>query len=315
MLLRTIARRVVVSRCRSVLPRAFSSTTSWRVERLVSAATARTLAEGGPVKFVDVRAPEEYTKARIPDAVNVHAIFTYLATSDADGIQKLTSTFEGLFQDAGINTEDHVITYEECLKTLYGASCRGLYLFKLLGHSSVSVLDGGLEGWIKQGYPLSEAPPNVPRRGTFQASWAPSGLWSGRDDVLKAIADESDTVLLDVRDMEEWRGSSSSPYGVDFAPRKGRLPDAVSIPWYNFMRTTDDGLTRFKDPEEIRELCAASGVVPDKKVIVYCFKGARAANTFTALKEAGFDHVTNYFASWNEWSRDPNLPTDAEEYY
>lgn len=43
---------------------------------------------------------------------------------------------------------------------------------------------------------------------------------------------------------------------------------------------------------------------------MYCFKGARASNTFIALRNAGFNKLKNYFASWNEWSRDPSLPID-----
>ncbi len=30
--------------------------------------------------------------------------------------------------------------------------------------------------------------------------------------------------------------------------------------------------------------------------------------TYIALKEAGFEDVRNYYGSWNEWSRDPELP-------
>ncbi|MFI9652109.1 hypothetical protein [Guyparkeria halopsychrophila] len=42
-----------------------------------------------------------------------------------------------------------------------------------------------------------------------------------------------DVVLLDVRDVDEWIAESSSPYGKDFCPRKGRLPEAVWIEWYH----------------------------------------------------------------------------------
>ncbi|WP_462329777.1 rhodanese-like domain-containing protein, partial [Thiohalocapsa halophila] len=52
------------------------------------------------------------------------------------------------------------------------------------------------------------------------------------------------------------------------------------------------------------------GIKADSKVYLYCFKGARASNTYVALKEAGVDDVGIYFGSWNEWSRDPSLPID-----
>ena len=52
--------------------------------------------------------------------------------------------------------------------------------------------------------------------------------------------------------------------------------------------------------------------IPEDDIIIYCFKGARASNTFVALKEAGFNNIRNYFGSWNEWSRDPDLPIDEK---
>jgi thiosulfate/3-mercaptopyruvate sulfurtransferase len=66
----------------------------------------------------------------------------------------------------------------------------------------------------------------------------------------------------------------------------------------------------FKSRAEILAECATAGIGPDTPVIIYCFKGARASNTFVALEEAGIKHVSIYFGSWNEWSRDSSLPIE-----
>jgi thiosulfate/3-mercaptopyruvate sulfurtransferase len=71
---------------------------------------------------------------------------------------------------------------------------------------------------------------------------------------------------------------------------------------------TIDGITHFKSSAEIIALCAQAGLYPDDDIIIYCFKGARAANTYIALKLAGFKHVRNYYGSWNEWARNASLP-------
>ena len=65
-----------------------------------------------------------------------------------------------------------------------------------------------------------------------------------------------------------------------------------------------------KSREEVLAECATVGITPDTPVKLYCFKGARASNTFLALKEAGIKDVSIYFGSWNEWSRDPALPIE-----
>jgi thiosulfate/3-mercaptopyruvate sulfurtransferase len=67
---------------------------------------------------------------------------------------------------------------------------------------------------------------------------------------------------------------------------------------------------RFKSKDEILAECATVGISQNTLVYLYCFKGARASNTFLALKNAGVKDVRMYFGSWNEWSRDPSLPIE-----
>jgi 3-mercaptopyruvate sulfurtransferase SseA len=58
-----------------------------------------------------------------------------------------------------------------------------------------------------------------------------------------------------------------------------------------------------KSPDEILVDSRSSGISPKDQVFLYCFKAARASNTYVALKDAGFSDVRMYFGSWNEWSR------------
>jgi thiosulfate/3-mercaptopyruvate sulfurtransferase len=127
--------------------------------------------------------------------------------------------------------------------------------------------------------------------------------------MLSALA-QDDVAKLDVRDVDEWVGTSSSPYGPDFAPRKGRIPGAKWLEWYRMMKPTPAG-PMFKSKDEILAECATVGITPETPVFLYCFKGARASNTLVALKEAGIKDVRMYFGSWNEWSRNPALPIES----
>ena len=103
-------------------------------------------------------------------------------------------------------------------------------------------------------------------------------------ETMKAAAQTTRTVKLDVRDVDEWIAESSSPHGKDFCPRKGRIPGAVWIEWYRMMKPTptwSDVQIQGGDP------CGSAtvGIMPETPVIVYRFKGARASNTFVALKK------------------------------
>lgn len=255
---------------------------------------------------IDTRTPEEYAEGHLPGAVNLREIFSFLATSTPDGIQHLQKTFTDLFGSVGVSGDETVVIYEDSMNTGYGQSCRGWFLLRYLGHERVQILHGGLQAWKSAGLEMTtEAAAPVAKDFAPEVN---SGLMLTWQDMLGALENDA-IVKLDVRDRDEWIGESSSPYGKDFAPRKGRIPGAVWIEWYNLMRA-DSEFPMFLDPEDIKRVCAEAGVTEDTEVYLYCFKGARASNTMVALNEAGITNVKLYFGSWNEWSRDPSLPID-----
>ena len=261
-----------------------------------------------PVVIIDTRDADTYAAGHLPGAVNMREIFTFLATSSAEGLTALKSTFAEHFGAVGLSGAETAVFYEDALNSGYGQSCRGYYLLTWLGYPKVKVLNGGFSAWKAQGMAVStEAATPVAK--TFPADLPMADVMLTKDDVVAALG--TDAVLLDVRDIDEWTGESSSPYGKDFAPRKGRLPGAKWIEWYRFMKPSAQGPV-FKSPLEVQAECATAGISTDDTVYLYCFKGARASNSFLALKQAGFSDVRMYFGSWNEWSRDDALPIESE---
>ena len=262
----------------------------------------------GNVVIVDIREEEDYQKSHIPGAVSIPDIFFYLAETTDEGLKELQNKFQALFSAAGITSDKTVIIYEDAFDKRYGASCRGYWFLSYLGHPDTGILDGGYAAWNEAGLPVDDKIP-TPEPSNFRLN-IHNEILATKDEVLTSL-DNPNVKLLDNRDREEWTGKSSSPYGVDYAPRKGRLPGARWIEWYNFMERTE-GLPYFKSPEKVRALCAEYGLYPDDDIIIYCFKGARVSNTFVALQLAGFKHIRNYLGSWNEWSRDDKLPINDE---
>lgn len=274
---------------------------------LISPAELKTMHEADLAVIIDTRDSESFAAGHIPGAVNMHDIFTYLATSDAQGMAELKQKFADEFGAAGLDGEKTAVIYEASMNTGFGQSCRGFYLLSFLGYPKVKVLHGGFAAWDAAGFTLS-TDTAAPAPGGFEIDEASASLMMDVDDMKAAMADP-EAVILDVRDIDEWIATSSSPYGVDFCPRKGRIPGAVWIEWYRMMKPTADG-PMFKSADEVLAECATVGITPDTPVKLYCFKGARASNTFLALKEAGIKDVSIYFGSWNEWSRDPELPIE-----
>jgi len=265
------------------------------------------LLEVGNVVFIDTREPEQFAAGHVPGAVNIPEIFTFLAEPGSQGIEEIVAVFTELFGGAGLSGEQHAVIYEQSMDSGLGQSCRGYFLLKVMGYPHASILHGGLDAWIDLGLPITrEVTAPTPRQ--FPVSSDFSEIIVDAKGMLAALEDP-EIVKLDVRDFDEWFGLSSSPYGVDYCPRKGRIPQARWLEWYRMMKPGPLGPV-FKSREEILAECKTVGITEDTPVILYCFKGARTSNSFVALKVAGIRNVRNYFGSWNEWSRDPELPID-----
>lgn len=259
------------------------------------------------IVLIDTRDPASYAAGHLPGAVNVHEVFTYLATSTPEGYAELREKFASAFGNAGLSGAETAVIYEQSMNSGFGQSCRGYFLLNFLGYPKCKVLHGGFAAWVAGGFPVTEAVP-APKPAAFPVDPAAGQIIIDADAMLAAVKDKA-VAKLDVRDVDEWIGESSSPYGKDFCPRKGRIPGAKWIEWYRMMKPTADG-PRFKSKPEILAECASVGITPETPVYLYCFKGARASNTYLALKEAGVKDVKMYFGSWNEWSRDPSLPIE-----
>jgi thiosulfate/3-mercaptopyruvate sulfurtransferase len=269
---------------------------------------AQQMISDGTAIAVDVRDSDAFESSHLPGAVNIPEMFYELSMSTEEGLREMEDTFIPLFSRAGLSKDKTIIVYEDSLNTRYGGSCRGFFQLSYFGYPNVGVLDGGMAQWQAEGLPLTDRIESYP--ATVITPEYDRSLFVDKADMLAAL-ENPQVKILDNRDGDEWRGESSSPYGADFAPRRGRLPGARWIEWYNFM-SADDGIPHFLPADRTRALCAQVGLYPEDDIIVYCFKGARASNTLLALKIAGFEHVRNYYGSWNEWSRDPNLPADQE---
>lgn len=274
---------------------------------LITAEDLNTMMAAEPIVIIDTRSPDAYAAGHIPGAVNVHDIFTYLATSTPEGIAELKTKFADAFGAAGLSGKETAVIYEQSMNSGFGQSCRGYFLLSMLGYPKVTVLHGGYDAWAMKGLPIT-TDAAAPTPSSFEIIPEAGEILIDYKTMLAAVGNPG-IALLDVRDVDEWIGESSSPYGKDFCPRKGRIPGAVWLEWYRMMKPTAEG-PRFKSSEEILAECATVGITPDTPVYLYCFKGARASNTLLALKNAGVKDVRMYFGSWNEWSRDPSLPIE-----
>lgn len=266
------------------------------------------LDKGEELLLIDVRDGEEYGKEHISGAVSVPDIFYHLSTTSADGLSETYQKFGEILSAVGLKPGQKAVLYEDGLTTRFGSSCRGWWLLNHLGHDNVFILNKGMASWKAAGLPTDDKPVDV-TPSDFKVN-VNNAILATKEDVLAAIEDDS-VVLLDNRDAREWYAEGSSPYdadGKDFSPRRGRIPSARWVEWYELLDSSD--IPTFKSADEITRILSEQGIGKDDDIIIYCFKGSRASNTFAALKMAGFKNLRNYLGSWYEWSVDESLPIE-----
>src|SRR5260370_16479010 len=184
---------------------------------LVTPAELSDLIKSEPIVLVDTRDPATYAAGHLPNAVNIHDIFTYLATSTPEGVAAMRDKFAGIFGAAGLSGKETAIVYEQSMNSGFGQSCRGYVLLRYLGYPRVMILHGGYVAWTAASLPTSTAVP-TPEPKSFPIDPSASGILVDLQNMKAAVADPN-IVNLDTRDVDECIADSSSPSAKAFSPR------------------------------------------------------------------------------------------------
>lgn len=242
---------------------------------------------------------QQYNEGHIPGAVFWN-MFNDLLLSDLR-INFATSALEKLLGCSGITNETTVIAYG----SYPGTGAWVFWLLKVIGHDNVLVLNGGRRKWLLEDRPMTKEQPLVTPTD-YRAKAPDISLRALYEDVYNAI-ERADCVLLDVRTHQEYTGQwfmNEPPSGTE---RAGHIPGAVHI---DYQLTLNDDET-FKSFDALQALYCSKGITPELEVIPYCAIGGRSGHIWFVLKYLlGFNKVTNYDGSWNEWSRLMNAPIE-----
>lgn len=208
-----------------------------------------------------------------------------------------------LWERTGVREDSTVVFYGDLNNWL---AAFGYWLFSAYGLEGTRLLDGGRQGWVTTGRPLSRET-SAPRRGgvvpepVFRAE-----LRADRADVVRAAREG---YLLDVRTREEYFGEwlSEPEFPGESAQRPGHIPGAVSVPWDEALEA--DGV--LKSDEELTRFYGAAGISTAAETVAYCRIGERSAHTWFVLHEVlGWPEVRNYDGSWTEWGSMVGMPVE-----
>jgi thiosulfate/3-mercaptopyruvate sulfurtransferase len=232
---------------------------------------------------------DAYRAGHIPTAVLVD-LEEELSDHAASGRGRHPLPSEAAFTAAmrrwGIRTGDLVVVTDT---TSNQAAARAWWLLRHAGHAEVLLLDGGIDAWVADGYPL-ETGENVPDPGDAAAHFGAMPVI----DIDEAAALPEHGVLLDARAGERYRGEVEP---VD--PKAGHIPGAVSAPGVETLGP--DG--RFLPADVLSDRFDRLGVRPGVAVAASCGSGVAASHLVAALAIAGVDAAL-FPGSWSQWSND-----------
>jgi thiosulfate/3-mercaptopyruvate sulfurtransferase len=191
--------------------------------------------------------------------------------------------FARLMGEAGVSERDRLVAYDDTHGVF---AARLLVTAELYGHPSdrLHLLDGDFSAWQRE-HPTTTDPPGV-EPAEYRAAFDEDGPLVPMD-VVEGALDDPGTVVVDTR--EEWEFE------------EGHLPGAVRLDWLELVDRESRGL---RPDEANRGTLESRGIVPDKRVLLYCNTARRISHTYVVLRHLGYRDLAFYEGSLTEWERE-----------
>jgi len=237
---------------------------------------------------------EEYASGHIPGAV----FFDQDAIADHSTGLPHSAPSPDLFADAvgkmGIADSDTIVVYDG---PGFFSAPRVWWLFRLMGVEKVFVLDGGLDGWKKDGHRLETDLPE-PKPAAFHVRYQDKMITSLQ--AMRGIVDGATRQIADARGPGRFSAEEPEPRA---GMRGGHMPGAKNLPYGVF---SDNG--RFKSLEALKAEFDKAGIDLESPVTTTCGSGVTAAVITLALTSLGHSDATLYDGSWSEWGSLADTP-------
>jgi len=204
----------------------------------------------------------------------------------------------------GLSNTDHIICYD--VTGQYMASARVWWLFRLFGHSQVSVLSRCLakEDWKDSPALIETEPPKEPpSKGSFVATTRYTTHVVFMDQILQNIKTKEFQVV-DARSAVRFKAevAESRP-----KLQRGHIPGSFNVP-FNTILKDRELLSR----DELQQVFTSAGLDLEKPIVTSCGSGVTAAILSLGLAKIGVPSAV-YDGSWAEYAQESlNNPVEPK---
>ena len=183
--------------------------TQWLANKIASSVSGYRIIDASwhlPVTKRNARS--EYNHGHIPGALFYDLDDNCDKDSQYDHMLPPPQQFSEYVGRMGVSNNTHVIVYDN--NETYGvfSAQRLWWMFRVFGYHQVSILDGGLPKWLRDGYDITEEVPVVPNE-TFRVDYHPE-LVKSFEDMEGIVADKS-FQIVDVRAAGRFSGQAPEP--------------------------------------------------------------------------------------------------------
>ncbi len=222
------------------------------------------------ILILDVRELDGYLDGHIPGAIPVD-VGRLLSMAERPPTKE---ELEGLLRGYGIEPGKRIVLYDT------GEGVYASLLFFLLiygGYEDVSILDGGISRWEREGWPLEWGMRPV-TGGSFEVDLK-EGLVVDRR-WLKKNRNAKDLIVVDTRSPLH----RAEPEELDSLK-------VVNIPWRKNLKPSAEG---FRRVDSLKELYRSQGVDEEKGIVIYGRNLLGTTVTFFALWMSGYRDLHIY---------------------
>ncbi len=260
--------------------------------------------------IIDTRPTPDFCSNHIEGSAHLDLYGISLNDTSPEPLKAFTWMLAYLMEIRGVDYDKTVVFYEENSGM---RSARGFWFLEYIGHKNVHILDGGINAWQQEGFPVTsdawpltgsfhDTDPSNPK-AIFRTSFTdhlkkPDHTKIASAKYILENMDRRDIAIHDTRSEGEFFGETVR------AARGGAIPNSIHLEWIEFV--SDDGFV--KPPHDLRLLLEEKKLTKDKEIIPLCQGGYRSAYAYLIYRLLGYSKVRNYIGSWKEWGDREDLP-------